>query len=367
MCRRRRETELLAVVHVDIGRFDLWRRSGREPPSNAHAEKDQGRDSDDRALAATLSGSLLGLLHRDGLLTRVGRGLFPGDLDETVRTTPAIQQDILSDIAPTEGTRTHATSSRASSWTAGPAILPRLFLLRQRAGNLDTKTTDRRIGPTDSPPDRHRGRTRLPVWRGGTMGSTKDFVAATVADAMLPWFRRPVEDVIYETIESDPNRTDFKEIRDLVNNLRGQMTGATGGALQKRPTTSKMLRRTRSSGHRVVARLEKAEALEARVAALESEVTATPTPVPARGSARSMAATRRSGRRASALRTTSSGDAEWKATHRGRTTPPAQPVVRVQHDHGDVADRGTAPATTPPVRSRIHANTSPKNVAKCHH
>ena len=63
------------------------------------------------------------------------------------------------------------------------------------------------------------------------MGSTKDFVAATVADAMLPWFRRPVEDVIYETIDKRqiPNRTDFKELRDLVNNLRGQLTGATGG------------------------------------------------------------------------------------------------------------------------------------------
>ena len=120
------------------------------------------------------------------------------------------------------------------------------------------------------------------------MGSTKDFVAATVADAMLPWFRRPVEDVIYETIDKRqiPNRTDFKEIRDLVNNLRGQMTGATGGVKRLAETTDDLEEQLDALEARVtalVARLEKAEALEARVAALESrkpEVTATPTPSP---------------------------------------------------------------------------------------
>ena len=120
------------------------------------------------------------------------------------------------------------------------------------------------------------------------MGSTKDFVAATVADAMLPWFRRPVEDVIYETIDKRqiPNRTDFKEIRDLVNNLRGQMTGATGGVKRLAETTDDLEEHLDALEARVtalVARLEKAEALEARVAALESrkpEVTATPTPGP---------------------------------------------------------------------------------------
>lgn len=63
------------------------------------------------------------------------------------------------------------------------------------------------------------------------MGSTRDFIAATLADAMLPAFRRPVEDVIYETLDRRqvPTRTDFKELRDLVNSLRGQLTGATNG------------------------------------------------------------------------------------------------------------------------------------------
>lgn len=63
------------------------------------------------------------------------------------------------------------------------------------------------------------------------MSSTTDFIAATLADALLPFFRRPVEDVVLETLDQRqvPTRTDFKELRDLVNSLRGQLTGATGG------------------------------------------------------------------------------------------------------------------------------------------
>ena len=60
------------------------------------------------------------------------------------------------------------------------------------------------------------------------MGVTKDFIMATIADAMTPTFRRPMEDLIYETLDRRqiPTRTDFKEIRDLVNNLRGQVSGS---------------------------------------------------------------------------------------------------------------------------------------------
>lgn len=121
------------------------------------------------------------------------------------------------------------------------------------------------------------------------MGSTKDFVAATVADAMLPWFRRPVEDVIYETIDKRqiPNRTDFKEIRDLVNNLRGQMTGATGGVKRLAETTDELEEHLDALEARVAAletRLASAEALEARVAALEArgahEAATSPAPAP---------------------------------------------------------------------------------------
>ena len=60
------------------------------------------------------------------------------------------------------------------------------------------------------------------------MGVTKDFIKATITDAMTPTFRRPMEDLIYETLDRRqiPTRTDFKELRDLVNNLRGQVSGS---------------------------------------------------------------------------------------------------------------------------------------------
>jgi len=63
------------------------------------------------------------------------------------------------------------------------------------------------------------------------MGSTRDFIAATLSDGMLPVLRRPVEDVIYETLDTRqiPNRTDFKELRDLVHSLRGQVSGIASG------------------------------------------------------------------------------------------------------------------------------------------
>ena len=66
------------------------------------------------------------------------------------------------------------------------------------------------------------------------MSSKKDFVGALFGDALLPFIRRPVEDVIYQTIDDRqiPNRSDFKELRDLANGLRGQLTGATSGVRQ---------------------------------------------------------------------------------------------------------------------------------------
>ena len=63
------------------------------------------------------------------------------------------------------------------------------------------------------------------------MGSTLDFLGATIADALSPRFRRPVEDIIYETIDRKqiPTRTDFTELRNIVNTLRSQTTGSTRG------------------------------------------------------------------------------------------------------------------------------------------
>ena len=82
------------------------------------------------------------------------------------------------------------------------------------------------------------------------MSSKRDFAGALLGDALLPFIRRPVEDVIYQTIDDRqiPNRSDFKELRDLANGLRGQLTGATSG-----------VRRLAEQLERLEVRLEKIE------------------------------------------------------------------------------------------------------------
>lgn len=87
------------------------------------------------------------------------------------------------------------------------------------------------------------------------MGTSRDFISSGIADMLLPLFRRSMEDAVYETLDSRqiPTRSDFKELRDLVNNLRGQVTGTTSGI------------------ERIMARID---ALEARVVAVESQATA---------------------------------------------------------------------------------------------
>ena len=83
------------------------------------------------------------------------------------------------------------------------------------------------------------------------MGTTRDFIASGMADLLLPLLRRSMEDSVYETLDSRqvPTRTDFKEVRDLVNSLRGQVSGTTNAI------------------ERIVARLE---ALEERLEQLEA-------------------------------------------------------------------------------------------------
>jgi hypothetical protein len=63
------------------------------------------------------------------------------------------------------------------------------------------------------------------------MSTTRDFVSSTIADGLLPLFRRSFEDVVYETLDKRavPTRADFKDLRDVVNGLRGQVTGAARG------------------------------------------------------------------------------------------------------------------------------------------
>jgi hypothetical protein len=86
------------------------------------------------------------------------------------------------------------------------------------------------------------------------MGTPRDFITSGIADLLLPLFQRSMEDAVYETLDARqiPTRSDFKEVRDLVNNLRGQVTGTTNGI------------------ERIMARID---ALEARVVAIESQAT----------------------------------------------------------------------------------------------
>lgn len=63
------------------------------------------------------------------------------------------------------------------------------------------------------------------------MSSLRDFVLSVFSDSMLPVFRQTFEDVVYESLNERkvPSRTDFLELRDLVNKLRGQASSAKNG------------------------------------------------------------------------------------------------------------------------------------------
>ena len=97
------------------------------------------------------------------------------------------------------------------------------------------------------------------------MGATRDFVAATFADAFLPAFRRPVEDIIYEPLDRRqiPTRTDFKEMRDLLNTLRGQVSGASNGV-------KKLVDRLTGVEDRLQDLEDRLDEFEARLSALEA-------------------------------------------------------------------------------------------------
>ena len=66
------------------------------------------------------------------------------------------------------------------------------------------------------------------------MSSLRDFIRSASSDTMLPVFRQTLEDVVMEVLSDRqvPSRTDFHEIRDLVNNMRGTVSSASN-AIQK--------------------------------------------------------------------------------------------------------------------------------------
>jgi hypothetical protein len=92
------------------------------------------------------------------------------------------------------------------------------------------------------------------------MGMSRDFVTSTLADAILPLLKRSMEDVVYETLDdrSIPTRADFKDLRDLVDSLRGQVSGTTSGV--------RRLAEERSTNKGRLA------AIEARLSAIETRL-----------------------------------------------------------------------------------------------
>ena len=66
------------------------------------------------------------------------------------------------------------------------------------------------------------------------MGSLSDFIRSTANDALLPFVREALEDAVLEVLNDRqvPTRTDFKEVRDLVNSMRGSVS-STANLLKK--------------------------------------------------------------------------------------------------------------------------------------
>jgi len=61
------------------------------------------------------------------------------------------------------------------------------------------------------------------------MASRRDYLRSLLSDAMLPLTRQVLEDVVMEVLNDRrvPTRTDFQELRDTLNGMRGQVSAAT--------------------------------------------------------------------------------------------------------------------------------------------
>jgi septal ring factor EnvC (AmiA/AmiB activator) len=60
------------------------------------------------------------------------------------------------------------------------------------------------------------------------MSSTRDFVYSTVSDAVLPFARQLLQDVVMEVLNERqvPTRTDYQELRNVVNGFRAKATSS---------------------------------------------------------------------------------------------------------------------------------------------
>lgn len=96
------------------------------------------------------------------------------------------------------------------------------------------------------------------------MGLTREFVLSTVSDALLPRLKPLLEDVVLELLgdRQVPTRTEFQELRDLANNLRGQVSGSTAATTRLRGQVEALeaaLREERAAREALARRLEALE------------------------------------------------------------------------------------------------------------
>lgn len=105
------------------------------------------------------------------------------------------------------------------------------------------------------------------------MGSTRDFLRSALTDALLPVTRQLLEDVVMEllTDRQVPSRSDFQDLRDLCNSLRGQVS-ASGALVKKAQAQVDELAAALAASE--AARLE----LARRVESLEARLEAPPPP-----------------------------------------------------------------------------------------
>jgi predicted nucleic acid-binding Zn-ribbon protein len=61
------------------------------------------------------------------------------------------------------------------------------------------------------------------------MGSLSDFIRSASSDSMLPFLQQALTDVVMEVLNERqvPTRTDFRELRDVVNKMRSSVTATT--------------------------------------------------------------------------------------------------------------------------------------------
>ncbi len=95
------------------------------------------------------------------------------------------------------------------------------------------------------------------------MSSLSDFVKSVASDSLLPLLRQTFEDVVFEILNERkiPSRTDFTELRDLVNRMRGQTSSAASGA-------KKLGKRTDALDARLAELVEQVEAQQVTISEL---------------------------------------------------------------------------------------------------